>query len=60
MFSKQAKTIELVRNRLPVSKIPQYPIGPPFFATNVCDISSNNTKLMLINAETKAASNLQE
>ena len=60
MFSKQAKTIELVRNRLPVNKIPQYPIWPPFFATNVCDISSNNTKLMLINAETKTASNLQE
>ena len=60
MFSKQAKTIELVRNRLPVSKIPQNPIWPPFFAKNVCDTLSNNTKLMLINADTNAALNLQE
>ena len=30
MFSKQAKTIQLVRTRLPVSKTPQYPIWPPF------------------------------
>ena len=30
------------------------------FAKNVCDISSNNMKLMLINAKTNAALNLQE
>ena len=60
MFSKQAQTIELVRNRLSVSKTPQYPIWPPFFAKNVCDTISNNMKLMLINAETNAALNLQE
>ena len=30
------------------------------FAKNVCDTISNNMKLMLINAETKAALNLQE
>ena len=43
-----------------MSKIPQYPIWPPFFAKNVCDTLSNNTKLMLINAETNTALNLQE
>ena len=59
-FSKQAKTIELATNRLLVSKTPQYPIWPPFFAENVCDTISNNMKLMLINAETKAALNKQE
>ena len=31
MFSKEAKTIELIRNRLPVSKNPQYPIWPLFW-----------------------------
>ena len=55
MFSKQAKTIELVRNRLLVSKTPQN----VFFAKTVCDTLSNNMKLMLINAETNAALNLQ-
>ena len=30
------------------------------FAKNVCDTLSNNMKLMLINAETNAALNLQE
>ena len=30
------------------------------FAKNVCDISSNSMKLMLINAKTNAALNLQE
>ena len=30
------------------------------FAKNVCDISANNMKLMLINAKTNAALNLQE
>ena len=30
------------------------------FAKNVCDTLSNNTKLLLINAETNAALNLQE
>ena len=30
------------------------------FAKNVCDTISNNMKLMLINAETKAALNLQK
>ena len=30
------------------------------FAKNVCDISTNNMKLMLINAKTNAALNLQE
>ena len=33
---------------------------PTIFAKNVCDTSSNNMKLMLINAETNAAINLQE
>ena len=30
MFSKQAKTTELVRNRMSASKAPQYPIWPSF------------------------------
>ena len=30
------------------------------FAKNVCDAISNNMKLLLINAETNAALNLQE
>ena len=32
----------------------------PIFAKNVCDTFSNNMKLMLINAETNGALNLQE
>ena len=60
MFSKQAKAIELVRNRLLVSKAPQYAVWPPFLPKNVCDTISNNIKLMPINAETNAALNLQE
>ena len=60
MLSKQEKTIELVRNRLPVSETPQYSIWPPFLPKNVCDTLSNIIKLMLINAETNAALNLQQ
>ena len=60
MISEQAKTIELVRNRLPVSKTPLKPTWPSFCQKKVCDILSNNMKLMLINAETNAALNLQE
>ena len=59
MFSKQAKTI--------VSKLELYcrwensPVSnmASIFAKNVCDTLSNNMKLMLINAETNAALNLQ-
>ena len=48
MFSKQARTIELVRSRMPVSKAPQYPIWPPFLP-KMFVIPHQNMKLMLIN-----------
>ena len=55
MFLKQAKTIELVRNWLQVSKPPNIQYGH-HFANNVCDTLSNN----IWNAETNAALKLQE
>ena len=57
VFSKQAKTIELVRNRLQNSPVSNM---ATIFAKNVCDTLSNNMKLTLINAEINAALNLQE
>ena len=57
MFSKQTKTIKLVRNRLQSSPVSNM---ATIFDKNVCDALSNNMKLMLINAETNAALNLQE
>ena len=59
MFSKQAKTIELVENRLPVSKAHNMQFDHQF-AKSFCDTLSNNMKLMLINAETNAALKLQK
>ena len=54
MFSKQAKAIGLVRNRLPICHM------ATILPKNICDTISNNMKLVLINAKTNAALNLQE
>ena len=57
LFSVQTRTIELGRNRLPVSSL----ICNMAIIFSMCwDMMSNNTKLMLIDVETNAAQNLQE
>ena len=55
MFSKQAKTIELEID----CGWAKLPTMATIFDKNVCDTLSINMKLMLINAETNAALNLQ-
>ena len=55
MFSNEAKTVQLEID----CRWAKLPNMATIFAKNVCDTISNNMKLMLINAETNAALNLQ-